>query len=60
MVVFELLSAVLAMSADHLLQTRFGALGVLCLLFVGVGVRARNTACLSTGAVILILLMIQA
>lgn len=60
MVVIQLLSTVLLLGMDQLVQSRFGALGVLCLLLLGVGIRARNTTCLSAGAVIFFLLMAQA
>lgn len=60
MVVIELLGAVMALGIEQLLQSRYGALGLLCLFLIGVGLRARNTACLSVGAVIFVLLMTQA
>ncbi|MEU1481657.1 hypothetical protein ACFYZ8_37450 [Streptomyces sp. NPDC001668] len=40
--------------------SRFGMLGVMCLLLVGAGLKARSTACVSTGAVIFVVLMLQA
>ncbi|WP_329244886.1 hypothetical protein [Streptomyces canus] len=60
MVVFQLLSAVAILAVDQLFQTRYGALGILCLILVGAGFRARNTACLSLGALVFVLLMVQA
>ncbi|MFI5885292.1 hypothetical protein [Streptomyces sp. NPDC051554] len=60
MVVIELLGAVMALGIEQLLQSRYGALGLLCLFLIGVGLKARNTACLSVGAVIFVLLMTQA
>ncbi|MEU6348721.1 hypothetical protein ABZ896_05285 [Streptomyces sp. NPDC047072] len=60
MVVLQLLLAVLALSVDQMFSSRFGALGVVCLFLLGAGIKARNTACLSTGAVIFVLLMVQA
>ncbi|KQW16935.1 hypothetical protein [Streptomyces sp. Root369] len=60
MVVFQLLSAVLVLSLDQLFRSRYGALGALCLLLLGVGLRARSTACLSAGAIVFLVLMAQA
>lgn len=60
MVVVQLLVTVLLLGLDQLFQSRFGALGVLCLFLLGAGLRARNTACLSAGAVVFVLLMTQA
>ncbi|WP_280846318.1 MULTISPECIES: hypothetical protein [unclassified Streptomyces] len=48
------------MSVDQLFTSRFGPIGVVCLLLVGAGLKARNTACVSTGAVIFVVLMLQA
>jgi hypothetical protein len=60
MIVFQLLSGFLLMGMDQLFQSRFGALGVLCLFLFAVGLRARNTTCMSVGAIIFVLLMTQA
>ncbi|WP_234024456.1 hypothetical protein [Streptomyces sp. HGB0020] len=60
MIALQLLCTVFLMGLDQLFQSRFGALGILCLFLLGVGVRARNTACLSVGAVVFVLLMTQA
>lgn len=60
MIVVQLLSAVFTVGLGQLLQSRYGALGVLCMFLLGVGLRARNTTCLSAGAVIFVLLMAQA
>jgi hypothetical protein len=59
-IAFQLLAAVFAVGVDQLLQSRYGALGILCMFLLGVGLRARNTACLSAGAVVFVLLMTQA
>jgi hypothetical protein len=48
------------MALDQLLQTRYGALGVISLLLLGAGIRARNSTCASIGAIMLVLLMTQA
>lgn len=58
--VIQLVGTVMSLGMEQLLQTRFGALGVLGLFLIAVGVRARNSTCASVGAVILVLLMAQA
>ncbi|MBZ3907869.1 hypothetical protein WB401_44540 [Streptomyces brasiliscabiei] len=60
MIVPQLLLAVLALCVDQLFTSRYGALGVVCLFLLGAGVRARDSACVYTGAVIFLLLMVQA
>ncbi|MFJ5308376.1 hypothetical protein [Streptomyces sp. NPDC088350] len=60
MVVAELLKAVAALEIEQLMQSRYGALGFLCLFLLGAGIKARSATCASAGAVILVLLMTQA
>lgn len=60
MVVIQLLVTALLLGMDHVVQSRYGALGVLFLFLLGIGLRARNTACLSASAVVFFLLMTQA
>ncbi|MGW2932539.1 hypothetical protein ACWDA7_11915 [Streptomyces sp. NPDC001156] len=60
MVVLELLYRVLLIELHQVFVSRYGVWGALCLFFIGVGARARNTACLSAGAVLFVLLMSQA
>ncbi|WP_406124922.1 hypothetical protein [Streptomyces sp. NBC_00989] len=60
MIFFQLLGSICALGLEQLLQTRYGALGILCLFLLGVGFKERNTVCLSAGAVIFVLLMTQA
>ncbi|MYR43657.1 hypothetical protein [Streptomyces sp. SID5910] len=60
MIFSQLLSAVFLMGLEQLVQSRYGAFGLLCLCVFGVGVRARSTTCASTGAVLFLLLMAQA
>jgi hypothetical protein len=60
MISLRLLGTVLEMGVDQLIQSRFGGLGLLCLFLLGVGIRARSTACASIGAIVLVLLMLQA
>ncbi|MFF5304879.1 hypothetical protein ACFY5F_36560 [Streptomyces sp. NPDC013161] len=40
-------------------QLRYGALGLLCLFLLGVGIKARNTACLSAEVLVFALLVAQ-
>ncbi|MFE2888892.1 hypothetical protein ACUXZZ_19745 [Streptomyces graminifolii] len=59
MIFFELLAAIMTLGVNQLMQSRYGALGLLCLFLLGVGIKARNTACLSAGVVVFALLMAQ-
>ncbi|NGO07910.1 hypothetical protein G5C60_09660 [Streptomyces sp. HC44] len=60
MVFFQLLSAVLGLGLEQAVQWRYGAMGVVCLILVAWGVRARNSTCLTVAAVLFVLLMAQA
>ncbi|MEU5097744.1 hypothetical protein [Streptomyces sp. NPDC020996] len=60
MVFLQLVGTVMALGTEQLLTSRFGPLGLLCLFLLGTGFRARDTACLSAGAVVFVLLMTQA
>ncbi|MER8006125.1 MULTISPECIES: hypothetical protein [unclassified Streptomyces] len=60
MIAIQLVAAVLSAALDQLLQTRYGLLGVISLLLVGAGIRARNSTYASIGAIMLVLLMTQA
>ncbi|TLS43059.1 hypothetical protein FE633_27310 [Streptomyces montanus] len=60
MALYQLLSFVLGLGLEQLVQWRYGAMGLACLLLIGIGVRARNSACLTTAAVLFVLLMTQA
>ncbi|MBK3569512.1 MULTISPECIES: hypothetical protein [unclassified Streptomyces] len=60
MVVLELRSALFTMGVDQLIQSLYGAPGLLALLLIGVGVKARSRSCAAVGAVVLMLLMTQA
>jgi hypothetical protein len=57
---FQLVKTVVVLGAEHLFQSRYGTLGFVCLFLLCAGYRARNTACLSAGAVLFVLLMTQA
>ncbi|MGW7089383.1 hypothetical protein ACWGH2_38685 [Streptomyces sp. NPDC054871] len=60
MVFFQLLSAAIGFTLEQLLMWRYGGLGVLALILLGVGVRTKDRTCLSASAVIFLLLMAQA
>lgn len=60
MITAQLMAAVLTMGFDHVIQNRYGGVGVLALLLIGTGVKANNSTCSSIGAVLLVLLMTQA
>jgi hypothetical protein len=60
MAFFQLLSAVLGLGLEQLIQWRYGAMGLVCLVLIAGGVRARNSTCLTVGAVLFVLLMTQA
>ncbi|MFJ9634102.1 hypothetical protein ACIRU8_41095 [Streptomyces sp. NPDC101175] len=59
MITTELICRIAAMALDQLIQTRYGALGVLALLLIVVGAKKGNAICASIGALILALLMTQ-
>ncbi|MFC6700464.1 hypothetical protein ACFQE4_14185 [Streptomyces thermocoprophilus] len=41
------------------MQWRFGPMGVMALVLLGIGLRARSSTYTSLGAVVLVLLMVQ-
>ncbi|MFR0353450.1 hypothetical protein [Streptomyces sediminimaris] len=59
MIALQLVFTVFTLGLDQLVQSRLGGLGLLGLLLLGVGIRARNSTCASFGAVVLLLLMTQ-
>ncbi|MEV0316856.1 hypothetical protein ACIBKX_32525 [Streptomyces sp. NPDC050658] len=60
MAIFQLLSAVVVLGLEQFVQWRYGAMGLLGLLLVVLGMRTRNGASLYVGTVIFVLLMAQA
>jgi hypothetical protein len=60
MVFFQLLSVVMGLGVEQLVQWRYGAMGVVCLLLTTWGIRTRNSTCLTVAAVLFVLLMAQA
>ncbi|WP_282795331.1 hypothetical protein [Streptomyces sp. CC224B] len=57
MPVIALLAAVLAVSAEQLVQWKYGTLGIVGLTLLTVGVKARNATCSSLGAAVLALMV---
>ncbi|WP_106434179.1 hypothetical protein [Streptomyces viridochromogenes] len=53
----QFVGVVLALGCEQLVQWKLGAMGLVALFLLGVGVKARNSTCASLGAVILLLLM---
>ncbi|CAM5611830.1 hypothetical protein GCM10010329_17990 [Streptomyces spiroverticillatus] len=45
---------------ELLAQTRYGALGAICLLLIVGGAKARNATCTALGATLFAILMLQA
>lgn len=59
-VILQLVSTVLFLGLRQLAEWRYGAMGIVCLVVLGAGIRARSSTWTSIGAIILVLLMIQA
>ena len=55
--VIALVLAVFVIGLEQMVQWRYGAMGVFGLTLVGVGVKARNTTCVSVGLLVLALLL---
>ncbi|OAH13287.1 hypothetical protein [Streptomyces jeddahensis] len=60
MVLFQLLSTVVVLGFEQLVQWEYGPMGMVCLCLLAVGMRMRNSTCVSLGAVVFVLLMVQA
>ncbi|MEV0256218.1 hypothetical protein ACH4D5_16610 [Streptomyces sp. NPDC018029] len=52
-----LLAAVVAVTVEQLVQWKYGPMGIVGLLLLTIGVKARNPTCSSIGAVVLALLV---
>ncbi|WP_030686668.1 hypothetical protein [Streptomyces sp. NRRL B-1347] len=52
-----LLAAVFAVVVEQLVQWKYGTLGIVGLLLLTVGAKARNTTCSSLGALVLALMV---
>ncbi|MEU4683690.1 hypothetical protein [Streptomyces xinghaiensis] len=54
---FALFVAVVVVCFEQLVESRFGAAGVVGMLMLSIGVKARNVTCSCVGAVMLALLL---
>lgn len=57
MPLIALVIAALAIGFEQLVQWKFGPMGIIGFLLLTLGLKARNTACSSIGAVILVMLL---
>ncbi|WP_405841388.1 hypothetical protein [Streptomyces sp. NBC_01518] len=58
MPLLEIVVSILGIGFEQIVQWHYGAMGIVALLLLSIGLRARNSTCASVGAVILLLLMI--
>ncbi|MET9899532.1 hypothetical protein OG788_21885 [Streptomyces sp. NBC_00647] len=56
----ELTVAALVIGFEQIVQWKFGAIGIMGLCLLGIGLKSRNSTCASVGAVLLVLLMARA
>jgi hypothetical protein len=54
-----LLSALFVVGVDQFVQWRYGTLGIVGLLLITVGIKAKSPACSSVGAVVLAMTVAQ-
>ncbi|MEU7584119.1 hypothetical protein AB0B50_41795 [Streptomyces sp. NPDC041068] len=52
-----LLAAVVAVTVEQLVQWKYGPMGIIGLLLLTIGVKAKNPACSSVGAAVLALMV---
>ncbi|MFG2194715.1 hypothetical protein [Streptomyces sp. NPDC048639] len=57
--VVALLLAVVVVGFEQLVQWRFGAMGIIGLTMLAVGVKAKNVTCSCIGAVVLTMLLVH-
>lgn len=57
MAVLALLAAVFAVTIEQFVQWRYGPTGLIGLLLLSIGIKAKNHTCSSIGAVVLALMM---
>lgn len=60
MVIAQLLSALMVVAFEQFIQWRYGLVGLICLVLLVTGTRARNVNWIALGAVGLLLFMVQA
>ncbi|WP_434591544.1 hypothetical protein [Streptomyces sp. A5-4] len=57
MPLIAILLAALFFVIEELIQGQFGIMGLAAVALLSIGVKAKNTACLSVGAIVLVLLL---
>ncbi|MBT2510888.1 MULTISPECIES: hypothetical protein [Streptomyces] len=57
MPLIAILLAAVFFTLEELIQWQFGAMGLVAVALLSIGVKAKNTACLSLGAIVLVLLL---
>ncbi|MEN8654789.1 hypothetical protein ABCR94_30405 [Streptomyces sp. 21So2-11] len=57
MPLIAILLAALFFVVEELIQGQFGIMGLAAVALLSIGVKAKNTACLSVGAIVLVLLL---
>ncbi|HET6857510.1 MAG TPA: hypothetical protein VFH94_10495 [Streptomyces sp.] len=57
MPLIAILLAAVFFIAEELIQGQFGIMGLAAVALLSIGVKAKNTACLSMGAIVLVLLL---
>ncbi|MER7198051.1 hypothetical protein CG723_24510 [Streptomyces sp. CB01635] len=60
MVIIQLLSTLVVLGFEQLVQWRYGAFGLFALILLTTGIRMRSERWLTVGAVLLVLLTMQA
>ncbi|GAA3372809.1 hypothetical protein GCM10020367_29860 [Streptomyces sannanensis] len=59
MPLLALVLSVFSLGFEQLVQWRYGAMGVIGLVLLTIGFKARNSTCIGIGAVVLVLLFSQ-
>jgi hypothetical protein len=59
MPVIALVVATFALGIEQLVQWHFGAMGMIALVLLSIGIKGRNATCAGIGAVVLALLVMQ-
>jgi hypothetical protein len=59
MPLFALVIATFGLGLEQLVQWRFGPMGIVALVLLSIGIKAKNPTCAGIGAVVLALLVMQ-
>ncbi|MFJ2651254.1 hypothetical protein ACIO1C_31600 [Streptomyces sp. NPDC087420] len=59
MPLFALVIATFGLGLEQLVQWRFGPMGIVALILLSIGIKAKNPTCTGIGAVVLALLVMQ-